>query len=315
MFKKLLSILFIITNCLAASAQNSFKIVPLGVLGGGDESNLSAYLIAPKNQTTYISLDAGTLKAGINTAIQNKTFKANAEKILQDSIKGYLISHGHLDHLAGLILNSPDDSPKPIYAMPYVIDVLKKHYFSWESWANFANEGEKPALGKYQYVALKSNQEEKLKATEMYVTAFPLSHVSPYESTAFLIRHQQNYLLYMGDTGADGVEKSQKLDSLWKFIAPLIQSKALKGIFIETSFPNAQADKSLFGHLNPRLLMQEMEHLSLYTGKAVLANFNLVITHIKPAGNHTQEIKNEISKANTLKLKLVYPQQGKALFF
>jgi 3',5'-cyclic-nucleotide phosphodiesterase len=315
MFRKLFSIFLILINFDTASAQNSFKIIPLGILGGGDESNLSAYLIAPKSQNAYISLDAGTIKAGINKAIQNKAFKASADKILQDSIKGYLISHGHLDHLAGLILNAPDDSPKPIYAMPYVIEVLKKHYFSWESWANFANEGEKPALGKYQYVALKSYQEEKLKATEMHVTAFPLSHVSPYESTAFLIRHQQDYLLYLGDTGADGIEKSNKLDSLWKFIAPLIQSKALKAIFIETSFPNVQADKSLFGHLNPRLLMQEMDRLSLYTGKEALVNFNLVITHIKPAGNHTQDIKNEILKANILKFKLIYPQQGKVLIF
>ena len=40
--------------------------------------------------------------------------------VLTTKIKGYLISHAHLDHLAGLIIASPDDSNKTIYALPSV---------------------------------------------------------------------------------------------------------------------------------------------------------------------------------------------------
>jgi 3',5'-cyclic-nucleotide phosphodiesterase len=35
------------------------------------------------------------------------------------------------------------------------------------------------------------------------------------------------------------------------------KNKQLKGIFI-VSFPNEQADNSLYGHLTPKLLLQEM---------------------------------------------------------
>ncbi|MDA9555416.1 3',5'-cyclic-nucleotide phosphodiesterase [Pelobium sp.] len=315
MFKKLYFTALIICSFLSVNAQTVFKVVPLGVLGGSDESNLSAYMLAPKNSSHYVCLDAGTLKAGINKAVNKKIFRSTAEQILKDSIKGYLISHGHLDHLAGLVLNSPDDSAKPIYAANYVLDVFKKHYFSWDSWANFGSEGEKPILSKYQYVSLTPGKEQVLQNTEMYVNAFPLSHSEPYQSTAFLVRYQQNYLLYLGDTGSDSIEKSQKLDSLWRFIAPMIQSKALKAIFIETSFPNSQPDKSLFGHLTPKLLMQEMAHLSKYTGEAALKNFNLVVTHVKPNGNHIQEIKTEIKDLNTLKFNLIFPEQGQKLLF
>ncbi len=315
MIRKLLLLIFYIFFFGKADAQNSFKVMPLGVLGGSDESNLSSYMVAPIRQSVYVCLDAGTLNAGIQKAIKNKVFKVNTEQILRDSIKGYLISHAHLDHLAGLILNSPDDSSKPIYAMPYVIDVFKKHYFSWDTWSNFANEGEKPTIGKYHYVALKPLEEQKIEETEMYVMAFSLSHAAPYQSTAFLIRSQQNYLLYLGDTGADSIEKSQKLDNLWRTIAPLIRAKTLKGIFIETSFPNSRSEQSLFGHLTPRLLMQEMENLSRYTGKEALKNFNLIVTHIKPGNNHIQEIKNEIAAANILDFKISYPKQGKPLIF
>ena len=101
----------------ALCQHSAFKVIPLGVKGGGDESNLSAYMIAATGSDTYVCLDAGTLHAGIEKAISNKIFPYASDKILRQNIKGYLISHGHLDHLSGLILNSPDDTSKNIYAM------------------------------------------------------------------------------------------------------------------------------------------------------------------------------------------------------
>ncbi|MBK0384417.1 3',5'-cyclic-nucleotide phosphodiesterase [Pedobacter sp. SD-b] len=312
MIKRLLLFLVLYGFAPIILAQ-SFKIVPLGVLGGSHEDNLSAYMVTPKGQKNYVCLDAGTLNAGIQKAIHNYVFNGDANQILRDSIKGYLISHGHLDHLAGLVINSPDDSPKPIYAMPYTLAVLKKHYFSWESWANFANEGEKPALGKYHYVELKKGEELPLQNTQMLVTAFPLSHAKPYESTAFLLRSKNDYLLYLGDTGSDRIEQSQKLDSLWKAVAPFIKDHQLRTMMIEVSFPNSQAEKQLFGHLTPNVWLEEMKRLSQYTGTAALKNFNVVITHIKPSGNHIKEIKDEVKANNPFQLNIIFPVQGKAL--
>lgn len=314
MIKKLILTAFTLFTGLAGFSQ-SFKVIPLGVLGGSHEDNLSAYMVAPKGQNQYVCLDAGTLYSGIQKAIDLHTFQGEALQILRDSIKGYLISHGHLDHLSGLLLNSPDDSPKPIYAMPYVLDVFKKHYFSWDTWANFADQGEKPALAKYHYVELEKGKEIPLESTKMWVRAFPLSHGKPYQSTAFLIRSNQNYLLYLGDTGADRIEQSQKLDSLWQAVAPLIKAHQLKAIMIEVSFPNAQPEKQLFGHLTPNLLIEEMLQLSKYVGADDMRNFNLVITHMKPAGNPIQEIKDELLNSNIFGLNLVFPKQGEKLIF
>ncbi len=39
----------------------AFTVVPLGVKGGLDESNLSSYLVAAGGTDEYIALDAGTL--------------------------------------------------------------------------------------------------------------------------------------------------------------------------------------------------------------------------------------------------------------
>ena len=48
-----------------AQQTASFTVVPLGVKGGLDEGNLSAYLVAPAGTTSYVCLDAGSLHQGI----------------------------------------------------------------------------------------------------------------------------------------------------------------------------------------------------------------------------------------------------------
>lgn len=293
-----------------APKQQGFKVIPLGVLGGLDESNLSSYLVGAQGADAFICLDAGTIHAGLMKASQHKLFKENDPALIQQqNIKAYFISHGHLDHLAGLVLNAPNDISKPVYALPSVIDVLKNNYFTWKGWANFANEGDKPALGKYQYQYLNTEQEIEVPQTGLKVTSYSLSHVNPYESTAFLVNNNKEYLLYFGDTGADTVERSNKLLNVWTKIAPLIKSKQLKAIFIEVSFDNSLPDKSLFGHLNPRLLMQEMDKLYSIAGNN-LKEVAIAVTHIKPCSNCTQNIKQQIEAGNHLGLKIIYPTQG-----
>ncbi|MGY4539260.1 cAMP phosphodiesterase [Mucilaginibacter sp. UYNi724] len=293
--------------------ETSFRIVPLGVLGGADESNLSAYMLAPKGSDNYICLDAGTIHSGIAKAVANKAFAVPTEQVLRKYIKGYFISHAHLDHLAGMVMNAPDDTVKNIYGLKSTIETLKTHYFTWESWANFADDGAAPQLKKYHYKQLEPGVETPIENTEMQVQVFPLAH-SNLTSTAFLVRSKDSYILYLGDTGADEIEKSRNLHNLWVAVAPLVKTGKLKAIMIEVSFPNSQPDKSLFGHLTPRLLMGEMGELSKLSG-ASLKGLNVVVTHLKPPYKSIAQIKAELKAANELQLNLIYPQQSKALMF
>ena len=295
-----------------SKSNRSFRIVPLGVRGGIDESNLSAYMVAATGTTDYVCFDAGTLHYGIEKAVANKVFSISADLVLKRYIKGYLISHPHLDHVAGLIINSPDDSTKNIYALAGCIETIKTHYFTWQSWANFADEGEAPLLKKYHYEVLSPGNATSIQNTGLTVRAFPLSH-SNLQSTAFLVNNNDAYLLYLGDTGPDQIEKSHNLHSLWQNIGPLIKSKQMKAILIETSFPDEQPDKTLFGHLTPHWLMKEMEHLAGETGKSALKGFNIIVTHAKPPRINIDKIKAQLRAENTLKLNLVFPEQGKAL--
>ncbi|MGV3561303.1 MBL fold metallo-hydrolase [Larkinella arboricola] len=301
--------------CAQKPSATVFKVVPLGVRGGLDESNLSAYLLASQGTDTYVCLDAGTLHAGIQKAVRNGVFSVSPETVLKEYIKAYLISHAHLDHLAGLIINSTDDARKPIYAMAGCIDVLKKNYFNWKSWPNMANEGDQPVLNKYRYTIVAPETEVPLEATGMSVRAFPLSHGIAYQSAAFLVKSGANYALYLGDTGPDLIEKSKNIAQLWQVVAPLIQSKSLKAVFMEVSYPNEQPDNQLYGHLTPNWLMHELTALSKLTGADALNGFPVVITHIKPTGNNQELIQKQLREANKLNVKLIFPEQGRLLEF
>ena len=303
-------ILILLQSQINGQSNSGFKVIPLGVKGGLDESNLSAYLVAANGSDQYICLDAGTIYKGLELAAANKLFNSlNPSSIQQQQIKGYFISHAHLDHTAGLIMNSPNDNTKNLYGLASVLEVFKKNYFTWSAWANFGNEGEAPILNKYTYQTLVPTKEIAIDNTDLFVTPFVLSHVQPYESTAFLVRHQNSYLLYLGDTGADKVEKSEQLAALWKAITPLVMKKQLKGIFIEVSFDNSVAEKALFGHLTPKLLIEEMGKLNqLSSGN--LKNTPLYVTHIKPCDDCETKIKSEIQKANQIGLNVFYPSQA-----
>lgn len=301
---------FILFSLSVFAQKSSFEVVPLGVYGGSDERNLSAYLVAPIGTKEYVCLDAGTIHAGIEKAIEKGTFSETSSTILRQYIKGYCISHAHLDHVSGLIINSPADSTKTVYAISSCMEKMQNHYFNDQTWANFGDAGLGKPLKKYHFETLTFGKIIPISNTTMTVQAFPLSHVNPYESSAFLIKKDNNAILYLGDTGPDAVEKSTNLADLWKAIAPSIQKQELKAIFIEVSFPNEQPDTLLFGHLTPQHLMKEMQVLAAITGKEALQKCKIIITHLKLPITSVEKTKQQLAVPNDLGLTFVFPEQG-----
>lgn len=299
----------------AQPAGPAFAVVPLGVKGGLAEGNLSAYLVAAAGSTACIALDAGSLRLGVEKGVATHVFAASVEEVLKHTIKGYCLSHPHLDHVAGLLLNAPDDASKPIYGLASCLATVQQNYFNWRAWPNFADGGPPPALGKYQLRTLAPGQEAALDDTPLSVRAFPLSHGPGMQSTAFLVRSGSSYLLYLGDTGADENENSHCLRDLWLAVAPLVQARQLKAIFIEASYPNAQPPTQLFGHLTPALLLREVGVLGQLAGPAAVRGLPVVITHLKPSPGNEAIIQKELAAGNALGLQLVFPVQGQALAF
>ncbi|MBO3270602.1 MBL fold metallo-hydrolase [Hymenobacter defluvii] len=313
MHKLLVCLLVFLLSYHAVAQQPVFRVVPLGVRGGLDESNLSAYLVAPTGSAAYACLDAGTIRAGVAKAVAQGTLSGTVDQVIRRQIKAYLLSHAHLDHVAGLLLNAPDDTSKTLYGLPGCLATLQQHYFNWKSWPNFGDAGTAPVLGKYHYQPLlPGTPETAVAGTALLVQTFPLSHGTGYESAAFLLRHGNSYLLYLGDTGPDAVEHSTRLASLWQAVAPLMRAGTLRGIFAEVSYPNAQPDNLLFGHLTPRWLQYELLALARLAGPDAMRNLPVVVTHSKPSADNLTQIRQQLEDANSLRLRFVFPEQGRA---
>ncbi len=307
-----------------SSAGDGFEVVALGARGGIQDGNLSAYLVRPANSDAAVTCDAGALVNGLKAADEKGVFdgvevpddspNGRIGFVLTERIKGYLVSHAHLDHLAGLVAASPDDSAKPIYALPSVNERIERSIFNWEAWPNFGDRGKAPALKKYQYRDLGPGKKMPLDGTTMQVTAFPLSH-GGVESTAFLIESGDDALLCFGDTGPDAVEKTTRIADVWEAVAGKVKAGQLHGIIIETSYTNAQPDDKLFGHLTPNWLLKSLHGLAEKAGGPdALKDLPVIISHIKYSlkkGDQPQvQILKELEGGNDLGVKFIIPEQG-----
>src|SRR5690625_604302 len=88
-----------------------------------------------------------------------------------------------------------------------------------------------------------------------------------------------------------------------------------KAIIIVVTINNVHPDHLLFGHLTPKLLIEELQQLAKFSGKKSLKNFPIVITHIKPDADNITQIKKELHEGNTLGVQYIFPEQGEPLEF
>ncbi len=341
MVKRLISIIFltfsvfIFENFLFAQTlvESKFSCIVLGAGGGIEDDNLSCYLISEKDSSDFICLDAGSLYSGIikaeaaglfdNIEVPENSDLSKSAFILQNKIKGYLISHAHLDHISGLVQASPSDLPKTIYASSTTIQFLKDNIFNWQIWPNFADEGTGFQLKKYHYQVVEPNIEFVISNTNFKARSFILSHQKPYTSTAFLIENDGDFVLYIGDTGADAIEKSNNLGMIWEAVSPLIADKKLHAIFMECSYSDPRNDNELFGHLSPVWMMSELAILAKICHEngtpQALQGLNVIVTGIKPgikSGKKSADvIKKQLTELNNPGINFIIPLQGERIDF
>lgn len=252
----------------------------------------------------YQNLENLTLSHPFKNLMKNSTTYQVAWKIL-NTISGYLITHSHLDHTSGLIINSQSfNSTKHVYGTKESMDILKDSIFDGRSW---------PDMVKINIVKLHVLQQScpSKQLNDFYnIVCSPVAHGrmdngKTYMSSAYLVtdRSTDYSILIFGDVESDKSSSENYNKNIWRSIAPLILQDKLSTIVIECSFPNKPPP--LFGHMTPRFLINELLVLrkicidqetmssakresvsplsSLYTESALqpLKNINILITHVK----------------------------------
>ena len=76
--------------------------------------------------------------------LPHETAKANALHLLQNYVSTYLITHPHLDHLSGFVINTAafqhTTRRKTLAALPHAINAIKAHIFNDIIWPNLSDE-------------------------------------------------------------------------------------------------------------------------------------------------------------------------------
>jgi 3',5'-cyclic-nucleotide phosphodiesterase len=281
------------------SSDVSFELICTGSTGGAKLTDMTGYVLRHANsEANMIQLEGGTQMQGLEIAAQCGHFDdlAGIKSGMDDFSKaqlawrriiGQMVSHPHMDHISDFIVMSqelPFGGNFPVYARETVLQDMETHVFNFRIWPDFFNIGFSPNNNTLIRAPLEPFTPVFVANLGLSLTAFPLNHENPGGSTAFLVEDPKSGAAFLSifDTSPDSIATANgELLAIWDYVAPLYLDGRLKGVMMESSFKTEISDSSLFGHLTPCYVLQELRSLASAAGVDTLDGLNVLIMHIK----------------------------------
>lgn len=292
-----------------------------------DENNNYKYASSKRIKLMHnTSKQAQNNNPNIKVGFSNKLIEILNDKptILQKAyslyqgIESYYITHPHLDHINGMILNSPlmfeRDLPshKTLYGLEFTTNALQKHVFNDIIWPNLSNQDS----SNLHIETLKESQVHKLRAFPNWeIIPFKLCHGtkvidgSRVFSTVYVLRDKinKNAVIFFGDTDYNQhIDEKDTgydlLNSFWEYLVNNIPLNEIRGIFIECSSACNYRDEQLYGHLSPQHLIDNLKDLHDKYNKKSKSEFdlNVIITHVKMVPTNTDPRITIIKELRTI---------------
>ena len=183
-----------------------------------------------------VSIDAGSL-AMAATAVQKK------------QIRDIVLTHAHLDHIAGLPLFIDDlfaglTVPVCVHATSEVIETLERDIFNWEIYPRFS-ELKNSGGAVMEYRKFKAGEEFSVK--HLQVKAVSVNH--KVATVGFIISDGKTKFALTGDTA--------EMDEFWNAVNA---EPSLSTLLIECAFPDELEELAQNSHhLTPKTLRRELE--------------------------------------------------------
>lgn len=125
-----------------------------GVSTSEDEDSDEVEYSSGTSSPTITTLRTGPF-AGLS--FPHACARANALHIVREHISTYLITHPHLDHVSGFVINTAafhnTSRPKRLAALPFTVNAIKTHLFNNIIWPNLTDEDGGVGLVTFQRLA------------------------------------------------------------------------------------------------------------------------------------------------------------------
>lgn len=184
--------------------QHTLRVIPLGGQNGIGEKNM----IVLEYDNDAIVLDCGFELGidlpGINYAIPATDYL----KSIKHKLRGYVISHGHMDHIGGLVHIVPE-YPAPIFGSRFTIGMVQ---------AQFDKANESGSTFTPDVRVLDMDQHERAELGALTIELVRVTHSIP-ESSAIVVDTPAGRVINTGDFRLD----PEPLDALPSDIARLKQ--------------------------------------------------------------------------------------------
>lgn len=220
-----------------------------------------------------VSIDAGSLAMATNS-VQKK------------QIRDVILTHAHLDHIAGLPLFIDDlfatlRRPVRVFATAEVIEVLERDIFNWSVYPRFS-ELENTNGKVMEYRSFKTNEEFSVK--HLQVKAIEVNHKVP--CFGLIVSDGKTKFALTSDTA--------QMDEFWQI---LNEEENLSTVMVECAFPNELEELAHISyHLTPKLLKKELQKINI-------PNCLIYVVNMKPM--YRDEIVRQIAELNLENLQIL----------
>ena len=200
-------------------------------------------------------------------------------------IRDVVLTHAHLDHIAGLPLFIDDsfaelEEPVRVYATREVIETLEQNVFNWNIYPRFS-ELRNDIGSVLEYRAFEIETSFSIK--HLSFRAIEVNH--KVQTVGFLINDDVSKIALTGDTS--------EMDRFWRIVNA---EKPLAAILIECAFPDELKDLALISHhLTPSILASELK-------KFENQDCPIYVINIKPAYREKTVKQIEDLKIKNLKI-------------
>jgi ribonuclease J len=170
-------------------AKDKLRVTFLGGQDGIGEKNMQVIEFGDDALILDCGFNLGLELPGVNYSIPDTTYLES----IKHKIRGYVISHGHLDHV-GALKHIVPKYPAPIYGSRYTIGVVEQ---SFENAAADTGLDYKPST-----IIMNMDAHEKLKLGNFFIELVRITHSIP-ESNCIVVDTPVGKIINTGDFRLD----------------------------------------------------------------------------------------------------------------